>query len=75
MLFFRGEVDRRVRNDLRGGRKTQTREEVLFAEEEKSIIATSVFVLLTTNPVCVLTFCVGAFCNENESRSIIMESS
>ena len=41
VLFFRGEVDRRVRNDLRGGTKTQTREEVLFADEEKESIATT----------------------------------
>ena len=39
--MFRGEVDRRVRNDLRGGTKTQTREEVLFADEEKESIATT----------------------------------
>ena len=47
MLFFRGEVDRRVRNDLRGGTKTQTREEVLFADEEKESIATT-----TTTAFC-----------------------
>ena len=49
MLFFRGEVDRRVRNDLRGGTKTQTREEVLFADEEKESIATTT---TTTTAFC-----------------------